>query len=462
MQVRLRFEGGTLVVEGDPAADLPALSLPGCCRWDPRVGRWRAMGQHYRDVYAALHRLEGTGTIGLQDDARGYATLSLEMRRERTPRPYQTEAVEAWRSAGRRGVVVLPTGAGKSDVAERVMRAVERSTLVVVPTIDLMNQWYDGLLTAFALEEVGLLGGGYHDVRPVTVTTYDSAAIHLPRYGDRFGLLVFDEVHHLPGPSWSEAARAAIAPFRLGLTATPERQDGREDVLEELVGPVVYRRSIRELAGEFLAEYEVEQVTVHLTEDERLRYDEMRGIYLEFVRSSGVNFAREGWGGFVRRSSGSREGRRAMRAYREQRRIALTCSRKLEFVERTLARHAHDRVIVFTNDNDTVYALSRALLLPAITHQTPTRERREILQRFNDGTYPAVVTARVLNEGVDVPEANVAVVLSGSGSVREHVQRLGRILRKREGKRARLYEVTTADTVEQAVSERRREHDAYR
>ena len=119
-------------------------------------------------------------------------------------------------------------------------------------------------------------------------------------------------------------------------------------------------------------------------------------------------------------------------------------------------------MIVFTNDNETVYTISKLLLVPSITHQTPTKERREILQRFNDGTYPVVVTSKVLNEGVDVPEASVAIVLSGSGSIREHVQRLGRILRRREGKRATLYEVITENTVEEHVSERRREHDAYR
>jgi superfamily II DNA or RNA helicase len=151
-----------------------------------------------------------------------------------------------------------------------------------------------------------------------------------------------------------------------------------------------------------------------------------------------------------------------MRAYREQRRIALTCQQKLELVERLLARHARDRVIVFTSDNQTVYDLSRRLLLPVITHQTPTKERREVLTRFNDGTYPVILTSKVLNEGVDVPAANIAIVLSGSGSVREHVQRLGRVLRKQDGKRATLYEVVTRDTVEERVSERRREHDAYR
>lgn len=460
MDVGLRFALGTLVVDADDADALGPLPK---ATFDPRIGRWRAPADAYRLVFAHLHRLHAAGAIRLTDHARDYAPLDLRWTARRTPRPYQAEAVDAWWHAGRRGLVVLPTGAGKSFVAQLLLARVDRATLVVVPTLDLMNQWYDGLMSAFDVDDIGLLGGGYHDLRPITVTTYDSFHIHIPRYGDRFGLLVFDECHHLAGPSYLEAATAAIAPFRLGLSATPERPDGRDALLEHAIGPIVYRKHIKELAGVFLADYDVEQVEVGLTEEEHRVYQEERERYLAFVRRAGIRFSRaDGWSQFVIQSSRTPEGRRAMKAYQRQRRLALTCAQKLLLVERLLAKHSADRVIIFTNDNDTVYTLSRRLLLPAITHQTPTKERREILQRFNEGSYPAIVTAKVLNEGVDVPDANVAIVLSGSGSVREHVQRLGRILRKAANKRALLYEVITRNTVEETVSERRREHDAYR
>ncbi len=117
--------------------------------------------------------------------------------------------------------------------------------------------------------------------------------------------------------------------------------------------------------------------------------------------------------------------------------------------------------MIFTHDNATVYTISRRFLVPVITHQTKSKERREILARFNSGAFPIVATSRVLNEGVNVPEANVAVVLSGTGSVREHVQRLGRILRKSGDKEALLYEVVTRGTVEEFTSVRRRKHSAY-
>src|SRR5207344_2536467 len=169
-----------------------------------------------------------------------------------------------------------------------------------------------------------------------------------------------------------------------------------------------------------------------------------------------------GWSDFIIRSARSEDGRRAMAAYRRQREIAFAAPAKLDYVALLLDRHRDDRTLLFTQDNATAYEISRRFLVPAITHQTKVKERSRILAGLAEGTYGGVVTSKVLNEGVDVPDANVAVVLSGSGSVREHVQRLGRILRPREGKRAILYELVSGGTAEAYTSERRREHDAYR
>jgi superfamily II DNA or RNA helicase len=171
--------------------------------------------------------------------------------------------------------------------------------------------------------------------------------------------------------------------------------------------------------------------------------------------------APDGWSRFLMLSSRSDEGRRAFAAYRRQRALALCAPGKITLLERLLHAHRRDRVIVFTEDNATVYGISRRFLLPAITHQTKVKERSWILGGLAEGSLGAVVTSKVLNEGVDVPDANVAIVLSGSGSVREHVQRLGRILRKKEGKQALLYELVAAGTSEEYTSQKRRDHVAY-
>ncbi|RMH18998.1 MAG: DEAD/DEAH box helicase [Acidobacteria bacterium] len=452
----LRYDRGTLVVEPGDDGLPPGLVLPGCA-FDRRVGCLRAPAWRYREVVTALHRAK----IPYDDRARAYEVLELASRLVRRPFPHQSEAVEAWWQGGRRGVVVLPTGSGKTHVAQLIMERLGRSTLVVTPTLDLMQQWYGVLSTAFDLE-IGLIGGGSYEPRPITVTTYDSAHIHAERLGDRFALLVFDECHHLPGPAYAAAAELSLAPFRLGLTATPEREDGGEWRLERLIGPTVYRREIKELSGDYLADYETVTLRVRLSDAERQEYERERSIYRDFVERSGIRWGRRGWQQFLMLTSASEAGRRAFLAYRRQRAIAQAPDAKLRLLEQLLARHRHDRALVFTHDNATVYAISRRFLIPAITHQTKVKERHRILSRFNDGDYPFVVTSRVLNEGVDVPAANVGIVLSGSGTVREHVQRLGRILRRKEGKRAVLYEVVAEDTAEEYTSERRRQHDAYR
>ncbi len=169
-----------------------------------------------------------------------------------------------------------------------------------------------------------------------------------------------------------------------------------------------------------------------------------------------------GWQRFIQETCRSKEGRAAFQAYREQRRLALAAPAKLEVLQRLLDRHRRDRVLIFTHDNATVYQIARRFLVPAITHQTKAKERRHILDGFQSGEYSVVVTSRVLNEGVDVPAANIGIVLSGTGTVREHVQRLGRLLRKHGDKQALLYEVVTRGTGEEFTSDRRRQHHAYR
>lgn len=457
--VALKYRAGTLELRGLPAEHEIQEDFEQGMKWDTRSRCWRSPAYLYAPIVKWLVR---GGTV-FEDDAAGYERLNLSLDAHgRIPRPYQNEAVQAWLKQGARGVVVLPTGSGKSLVAMLAIANRQRSALVIAPTLDLVRQWYDSLKSAFGVE-VGLLGGGEFDIKPLTVATYDSAHLHVEHWGNRFGLVVYDEVHHLPSPSFQMAAKCSLAPYRLGLTATPERSDGGESIIEQLVGPLAYRRDIVEMAGEFLAAYETVRIEVQLSPDEREQYESARSVYLAFARQQGIRMGSpQGFTQFIQRAARSKEGRRALDAYRLQKNLAVAARGKLEVLSDLLLRHGTDRCLIFTLDNTTVYQISRMFLIPAITHQTKIKERSEILTRFADGSYSAVVTSRVLNEGVDVPAANVAIVVSGTGSVREHVQRLGRILRPQNGKRAQLYELVTSQTGETKTSERRREHQAYR
>lgn len=451
-EAELHFDHGTLVLSSSAVPEALARHFV----WDARTGRLRASAHRYAAVKEAARALSAE----LVDRAAGFEACRFELGTAPEPRPHQAAAIRAWRDAGGRGVVELPTGAGKTLIGLHAIQHAQLSTLVVVPTLDLLAQWHAVLGASFG-QPIGRVGGGVSDRQSITVTTYDSAALFTDLSGHRFGLIVFDECHHLPAPGYRFIAEGSIAPFRLGLSATVERQDGLHTALDELVGPLVHRSTISEMEGQVLAPYRLERRVVALGEQERLAYAEARATYLGFVRKLGFSMGGpRGWQRFVEISQRTPEGRAAFAAYRRQRKIALASEGKLDALWRIVMEHRRDRVLVFTEDNETVFRLSRRFLWPSITHHTKPAERRVLLESFAAGSLPVLLTSKVLNEGVDVPSANVGVVLSGSGSVREHVQRLGRILRHQAGKQAVLYEVVSDTEAEGGIGERRRRHEA--
>lgn len=446
---KLKFESGTLILQN---ADKNSC-VPDAFVWDARTRQFRAPAFKYREVIKDFIRTK----TPYEDLAKKYDKFDFRQKFKLTPRPYQTASIEAWRKSERCGVIVLPTGAGKTHAATMAIEMCGRQTLVVVPTLDLMNQWYDLLLSTFNAE-IGLIGGGFYEIGALTVTTYASAFRHQERIGNQFGLIIFDECHHLPSEGYKYAAEFAIAPFRLGLTATPERADdgSGEALLENLVGKFVYRLEAQQLAGEYLADYRLERIEVDLSDEESGLYKSERNIFRDFLRAKNISFGSiDGWKTFVMHSARSEQGRRAMKAYRSSKKIALGTEAKLRVLQDLLIRHRHDKVLIFTHENEMVYRISQDYFIPAITHETNVKERKFWLDAFNRGDVLALATSKVLNEGVNIPDASVAVILSGSGSSREHIQRLGRILRKKEGKQAVLYEVVTRNTAEENISQRR-------
>lgn len=453
----LKFESGTLILEGANETD----AVPKWFLWDARTKHFRAPAFVYREIIKDFIRAK---TV-YEDAAKNYDTFDFKPKFHVEPRPYQTASIANWKQSERCGVIVLPTGAGKTHVATMAIEMCGRQTLVVVPTLDLMNQWYDLLVSTFNAE-IGLIGGGFYEIGAITVTTYASAFRHQERLGNQFGLIIFDECHHLPSEGYKYAAEFAIAPFRLGLSATPDRADGGENELENLIGKTVYRLEAQQLAGEFLADYTIEKIEVDLSNEERAAYQKERQIYTDFRRKMNLPFGHEGWRMFLIQSARSEDGRRAMKAYRNYKKIALGTESKIHVLQDLLTRHKRDKILIFTAENEMVYRISNDYLIPAITHETNVKERKFWLDAFNKGDVLALATSKVLNEGVNIPDASVAIILSGSGSSREHIQRLGRILRKKEDKQAILYEVVTRDTTEEYTSQKRSDarqfHDAKR
>ena len=444
MKAKLAYDRGTLLLTGGWGAPYTV--------WDHRVKAFRAPAYRYRDIAEYFER----SRIPFEDHVLSPLPMDKAPVGRFKLRDFQERAVEAWFRAGGRGVVVLPPGSGKTVIAAEVIRRLCKPTLVVVPTLPLLDQWRSMISRLLGIE-AGALGGGRHELRGITVSTYDSAYLRAEELGDRFELAVFDECHHLAAEGYSQIGEMLAAPYRLGLTATFEREDGRHILLFSLIGGIVFRMGPGELAGKHLAEFEVVRVPVKLTEEEKLEYEKCMREYKSYLEKAGLRIRDiDDFRKLIMRSGVSLPARRALLAWNEARKIALNSRAKIEALKEILEAHRQDKVLIFTEYNEMAELISRELLIPLITHRTRREEREELLSGFKEGRYTKIVTSKVLDEGVDVPDARVAVIVGGSGSRREFIQRLGRVLRKSGVKVALLYEIVSKGTVETRVSSRRR------
>jgi DNA excision repair protein ERCC-3 len=372
------------------------------------------------------------------DDRAGYvegAPLEVRLREAHAVtgdqfalRRYQREAAAAFAPAGS-GVIVLPCGAGKTLVGLAAMAAVGARTLVLVTSTLAARQWREELLARTMVEpgQVGEYSGARKQVAPVTIATYQVLVTR--RRGDYphlallsredWGLVVYDEVHLLPAPVFRMTAEIQ-ARRRLGLTATLVREDGREGDVFSLIGPKRYDVPWRELEAQgWVAAADCVEVRVDLTEAERMDY--------------------------------------ATAEPEERYRRAATAGSKLAVIAALAERHRDDRVLVIGQYLDQLKVLGERLGAPVITGQTPVREREQLFAAFRCGELRRVVVSKVANFSLDLPEANVAIQVSGTfGSRQEEAQRLGRILRpKADGGRARFYTVVSRDTNDTEFAQRR-------
>jgi superfamily II DNA or RNA helicase len=441
--MRIRFDRGTLVLEAEREGESPG-ALPGVA-WDAELHAWRLPAEHY----AALRARLADAGVPVSDELRGQ-TVDMTWRLPAL-RWYQEAALASWFAAGARGVVALPTGAGKTLVALEAIARLGVAALCLVPTRLLLDQWARALAAA-ASHPIGRLGDGEYVVAPVTVATYASATAWAPRIGDRFGLVIVDEAHHLGAWCPTEVFEMLVAPARLGLTATPP-----EDMaaLARHLGPLVYSLRVADLVGDALAAHELVSVPIALAVDERRRYRELRGRFAAGYSAFLREMPEAAWSEFVRDAAQTSRGRAALAAWRAYRSLLADPEGKRTALHEILTRHRGSRALVFTADNATAYAIARELLVMPITHEIRRSERTRAIDGFRSGECPVLVSSQVLDEGFDVPDADLAIVVGGTSSPRRHVQRVGRVLRPRDGKRALIYELAVAETTETAYVARR-------
>ena len=338
-----------------------------------------------------------------------------------TLRSYQREAADSF-FAGGSGVVVLPCGAGKTMVGAAAMAHAQATTLILVTNTVAARQWKSELLrrTSLTEEEIGEYSGSRKEVRPVTIATYQvlttkrkGVYAHLELFDERdWGLIIYDEVHLLPAPIFRFTADIQSR-RRLGLTATLVREDGLEGDVFSLIGPKRYDAPWKDLEAQgYIAPADCVEVRVTLTDAERLAY--------------------------------------ATAEPEERYRLAASAASKTAVVEALVARHADEPTLVIGQYIDQLVALGERLGLPVITGDTTVKERQRLFEAFREQTEPGLVVSKVANFSLDLPEASVAVQVSGTfGSRQEEAQRLGRVLRpKADGRTARFYTVVARDTVD--------------
>ena len=473
-QVYLSFDEGTLLLKGlgkrlsaaqlvtyDVRHKTKRASQPYNDRqnwtWDMRVGSWRCDAIYYTVVSRMLAERFGNNFADevLKPESVFFQKIDLPKLR-----PEKTEALDSWSKSGCCGQIIMPTGTGKTVVALAAMARAKIATLIVAPVRDLMYQWHRRILQVFDYDS-GIVGDGLSNIKPITVTTYDSAYIHTAKMGAGFGLLIFDEEHHLPGRYRREAAILSTAPMRLGLTATPQRSDDLHKDLDWLIGPVVYDMPFHYARGSTLADFDVVRIPVALTDSEQATYDQCARMIQHYIISRRKDVPGYDWQDLCKESGKDPQARQVQKAYYLKQSIENRASEKLRVLEDIFRLHKGQQILVFAGSNRMAIEVSCRFLVPTILSHTRKRERLEVLDGFAKGKFEVLVANRVLDEGVDVPEAKVAVIIGGQGSTRQAKQRLGRVLRKKGSARATLYEVVCEDTKEVHRSRKRRKSDAY-
>lgn len=366
------------------------------------------------------------------EDLAGYATgepMEIELITEDwSLRDYQKQAVDRFKELGS-GVVVLPCGAGKTLVGASAMAEIKTNTLILVTNSVSARQWRQELINRTTLNEdqIAEYSGSSKELAEVTIATYQILTTkragqyrHLELLNARdWGLIIYDEVHLLPAPIFKMTAELQ-AKRRLGLTATLVREDGREGDVFSLIGPKRFDALWKDIEAEgYIAPANCYEIRIPLTDDKRMEY--------------------------------------AIAQQEERFRIASTIEEKIVLAKKILEKHPDEPALIIGQYLDQIDEFSKKLDIPKLTGETPVDERERLYKAFRDGTIPALVVSRVANFSVDLPEASVAIQVSGSfGSRQEEAQRLGRVMRpKSDGRSAHFYTLISRDTVEQDFAQNR-------
>jgi len=430
-----------------------------------KTNEYRAAPHNFEKIVKILKQRQISINTDILEDSAFSQDYSNGMKLKLNLRPYQEQAVAEFIKNNGKGIVILPTAAGKTIIGFRIIEKLKQKTLIIVPTKNLLHQWIDHLTkyTSLSKNMIGQVGDNIKEIKEITVTTYDSARLHLNSFRKIFNLIILDEAHHAAAKETIKVLEGLPAENRLGLTATPSRSDKGEELLFKFIGdPIVVAKISDLVENGFVAKYKLKTLKVPLTEEERIIYDRNMEVYRGYLRRRKIQIrSSEDYERYlIFRVNQDIEAKEALDAHRIARNLVYSSQSKLYKIEELLEKHSSDKMIIFSEFNDMVYSIGRKHLIPVITHETKSSEREDILNKFSLGEYNKIVTGRVLDEGWDCGSVNVGVIVSGTGQARQFIQRLGRILRPKEGE-ATLYELVTPGTLETWTVKRRKKAEVF-
>ncbi|AFH42737.1 DEAD/DEAH box helicase [Fervidicoccus fontis] len=370
-------------------------------------------------------------------------------------RNYQKEALESWKNNSSRGIIALPTGSGKTVIGAAAIAELGEMTLIITYTKEQLLQWME-MLKNFTDIPQSMIAAFYSEekrIAPITISTYQTAFRHIKTLAYRFSLLVVDEVHHLPADKFKTIALGMYSPHRLGLSATVIREDGKHVELFPLMGGVIYYKTPQELVEKgFLSPYASYIVKVGLSKEEEEKYEKLKNIYKALTL--GIPFAEV----LKRAKSGDSRMAKALKIHNEMVQIYQKAKAKEEAVKKIVEQELKNgsKILVFTQYVEQAEKLGNMLGAPVLTGSTETKLRKKILEDFKKAQSGVLVLTTVGDEGLDIPDVNVGIIVAGTGSRRQFVQRLGRLLRPKPEKTAKLYEIVTKGTAEESLARKRK------
>lgn len=372
---------------------------------------------------------------------------------------FQQQAIDLWIENGKRGIILLPTGAGKTIISLDIIASIKTSTLIVVPTLVLLEQWKNSLINYLGLKEsdIGEFGGGKQEVKAITIITYDSAHLYVKRLRSVFGLLILDEAHHLAGSSYEIIADGYIAPYRLALTATLDQDETAYDnLVTKGFDKIIYSLKPNQLQDlEVITNYSIETIKVKI--DNLEEYEQLITVLKNYLKRIPYNPDISPFKQLIFRVNRDKNAQQALEAYQRAKIISFSSDAKLLELERLLRVHRDDKVIIFSDMVAFCERIGKIFFIPCITHRTAKEERNWILEYFKRTTNAKIVVSKILDEGLDIPSAKIGIILVGSSKSRQFIQRLGRIVRQYPDKdQALLYEIISESTLEERLAEKRK------